>query len=32
MSGDILVVDVGTSGVRAAMVDPSGRVGHVHHR
>jgi len=27
----ILVVDVGTSGVRAATVDPSGAVAHVHH-
>ena len=28
----ILVVDVGTSGVRAAMVSPGGEVDHVHHR
>ncbi|MBW3613770.1 MAG: glycerol kinase [Actinobacteria bacterium] len=28
----ILVVDVGTSGVRAAMVSPGGAVDHVHHR
>ncbi|MBW3650264.1 MAG: glycerol kinase, partial [Actinobacteria bacterium] len=28
----ILVVDVGTSGVRAAMVSPDGAVAHVHHR
>jgi glycerol kinase len=28
----ILVVDVGTSGVRAAIVDADGAVGHVHHR
>jgi glycerol kinase len=28
----ILVIDVGTSGVRAAMVTPEGRVEHVHHR
>lgn len=28
----ILVVDVGTSGVRAAMVTPDGEVDHVHHR
>ncbi|HEX2038280.1 MAG TPA: FGGY family carbohydrate kinase [Acidimicrobiales bacterium] len=28
----ILVVDVGTSGVRAAVVRPDGRVDHVHHR
>ena len=27
----ILVVDVGTSGVRAAVVAPDGTVGHVHH-
>jgi glycerol kinase len=27
----ILVVDVGTSGVRAAVVRPDGAVGHVHH-
>ncbi len=28
----ILVVDVGTSGVRAAMVSPDGAVANVHHR
>ena len=28
----ILVIDVGTSGVRAAMVSPDGVVEHVHHR
>jgi len=28
----ILVIDVGTSGVRAAMVSADGRVEHVHHR
>jgi glycerol kinase len=28
----ILVIDVGTSGVRAAMVSPEGRVEHVRHR
>jgi glycerol kinase len=28
----ILVIDVGTSGVRAAMVSAAGRVEHVHHR
>jgi len=28
----ILVVDVGTSGVRAAIVRPDATVGHVHHR
>ncbi len=28
----ILVVDVGTSGVRAAVVAPDASVGHVHHR
>ncbi|HET6793767.1 MAG TPA: FGGY family carbohydrate kinase, partial [Acidimicrobiales bacterium] len=28
----ILVVDVGTSGVRAAVVGPDASVGHVHHR
>ena len=28
----ILVVDVGTSGVRAAVVRPDGAVEHVHHR
>ncbi len=28
----ILVIDVGTSGVRAAMVSDDGEVGHVHHR
>ena len=28
----ILVIDVGTSGVRAAMVTPEGAVTHVHHR
>lgn len=28
----ILVIDVGTSGVRAAMVTPEGAVDHVHHR
>ncbi len=28
----ILVVDVGTSGVRAAIVAPDASVGHVHHR
>jgi glycerol kinase len=28
----ILVIDVGTSGVRAAMVTPEGAVEHVHHR
>jgi len=28
----ILVIDVGTSGVRAAMVTPEGTVSHVHHR
>lgn len=27
----ILVVDVGTSGVRAAVVHPDASVGHVHH-
>ena len=32
MSGGILVIDVGTSGVRAAIVSPDGAVGHVHHR
>lgn len=32
-SGDaLLVVDVGTSGVRAAVVLPDGLVAHVHHR
>jgi glycerol kinase len=28
----LLVVDVGTSGVRAGVVGPDGSVGHVHHR
>lgn len=28
----VLVVDVGTSGVRAAIVTPEGEVHHVHHR
>lgn len=28
----ILVVDVGTSSLRAAVVGPDGHVGHVHHR
>ncbi|HEX7168789.1 MAG TPA: FGGY family carbohydrate kinase [Acidimicrobiales bacterium] len=28
----ILVIDVGTSGVRAAIVDGRGEVGHVHYR
>lgn len=28
----VLVVDVGTSGVRAAVVRPDGAVAHVHHR
>ncbi len=28
----ILSIDVGTSGVRAAVVDADGSVGHVHHR
>ncbi len=28
----ILVVDVGTSGVRASVVDPAGSIGHVHHQ
>ena len=31
-AGSILVVDVGTSGVRAAIVRPDGLVEHVHHR
>jgi glycerol kinase len=30
--GRVLVVDVGTSGVRAAVVDGSGAVEHVHYR
>ncbi|HVX23590.1 MAG TPA: FGGY-family carbohydrate kinase [Acidimicrobiales bacterium] len=30
--GGVLVVDVGTSGVRAAVVRPDGTVAHVHHR
>ncbi|HSS11019.1 MAG TPA: FGGY family carbohydrate kinase, partial [Acidimicrobiales bacterium] len=30
--GSILVVDVGTSGVRAAIVRPDGAVDHVHYR
>ncbi|MHB8219339.1 MAG: FGGY family carbohydrate kinase [Acidimicrobiales bacterium] len=29
--GSLLVVDVGTSGVRAAIVRPDATVGHVHH-
>jgi glycerol kinase len=28
----ILVIDVGTSGMRAALVEPDASVGHVHHR
>jgi glycerol kinase len=32
VTGPILVIDVGTSGVRAAMVAADGSVGHVHHR
>ena len=32
MSGRVLVVDVGTSGVRAAVVGADARVGTVHHR
>jgi glycerol kinase len=32
VSGGILVIDVGTSGVRAAMVSHDAKVGHVHHR
>ena len=32
MSEGILVIDVGTSGVRAAIVSADGKVGHVHHR
>ncbi|MGH9136011.1 MAG: FGGY family carbohydrate kinase [Acidimicrobiales bacterium] len=32
MSESILVVDVGTSGVRAAVVRPDATVEHVHHR
>ena len=32
MTKPILVVDVGTSGLRAAMVTPGGAVEHVHHR
>jgi glycerol kinase len=32
MSGSILVVDVGTSGVRGAVVRPDARVNAVHHR
>jgi glycerol kinase len=32
MSGSILVVDVGTSGVRAAVVRPDATVAAVHHR
>jgi len=32
MTTGVLVVDVGTSGVRAAVVDREGRVGAVHHR
>ncbi|HUP86712.1 MAG TPA: FGGY family carbohydrate kinase [Acidimicrobiales bacterium] len=32
MSEGILVIDVGTSGVRAAMVDGQGKVAHVHRR
>ncbi len=31
-AGNVLVIDVGTSGVRAAVVGPDGTVGHVHHR
>jgi glycerol kinase len=31
-ASSILVVDVGTSGVRAAIVRPDGSVDHVHHR
>ena len=31
-SARILVIDVGTSGVRAAMVDGTGTVGNVHYR
>ena len=30
--GSVLVVDVGTSGVRTAVVRPDGAVEHVHHR
>jgi len=30
-SGSVLVVDVGTSGVRAAIVRPDGTVAHAHH-
>ena len=30
-SGSVLVVDVGTSGVRAAVVRPDATVDHVHH-
>ncbi|HEY5244443.1 MAG TPA: FGGY family carbohydrate kinase, partial [Acidimicrobiales bacterium] len=30
--GSLLVVDVGTSGVRAAVVRPDATVTHVHHR
>jgi glycerol kinase len=32
MTGSILVVDVGTSGVRGAVVRPDATVGAVHHR
>jgi glycerol kinase len=32
MSGSILVIDVGTSGLRAAIVEPTGLVSTVHHR
>ena len=31
MSGSVLVVDVGTSGVRAAIVRPDATVAHEHH-
>ena len=31
MTDQLLVIDVGTSGVRAAVVDGDGRVGHLHH-
>ena len=31
-SDSVLVVDVGTSSVRAALVRPDGTVEHVHHR
>ena len=31
MSDSLLVIDVGTSGVRAAIVRPDAAVEHVHH-